>query len=136
MTTIPSKIVKTTIDGLGDIEISVLQIGKEWHLQQLEEFITKTGERFRIIMMQKPEINSALYLQYAIQEFVKHIQSIGKEQAANEIRSHFKNWVFSLNGNLKTVIENGRTSANNSDTTGDVKTRGTSSDRVEALRNW
>lgn len=136
MDEIVTKTIKTNINGVGDIEINVLQIGNPWHLNEIEDFITRTGERFRIIMMSKKEISSALYLQIAIQEFINHIQSIGKEQASNEIRSHFKNWIFSLNGTLKTILENGKSSINGSDTAAGGKKGGTSSDRMEAARNW
>lgn len=101
---IQSKTIETKISHLGDIKISIFQIGKKKHLEAIEDFITKSQERFHLIMMQKPELKNPLYFQRALQAFVNHIQESGIEQNSNLILAHFKNWVYSQNGNLTNII--------------------------------
>jgi hypothetical protein len=131
MQTIEKKTAGTFIYGVGNIEVKITQIGKPEWLKEIELFVTGGGESFAVIAMNKPELKNPEHIQRAIQAFINHIQEGQIEQKSNLIRNHFRNWLNSMNGSLKYII-NGQQSNNG----GNTAKGGTSNDRVEALRNW
>ena len=104
MISVEKKTVKTSVTGIGDMELSVLQIGNRKWLTHIEIFITQNQRLFTVIAMNKPELQNPLFLQRAIQAFIKHIQSGGEEQTSNLISNHFRNWINKQNGSLKQII--------------------------------
>lgn len=104
MINIEKKTVKTSVSGIGDMELSVLQIGNSKWLTHIEVFITQNQRLFTVIAMNKPELQNPLFLQRAIQAFINHIQSGGEEQTSNLISNHFRNWINKQNGSLKSII--------------------------------
>ncbi len=133
MQNLEKKTTGTFIYGIGNIEIDIIQRGKESWLKEIEEFVTQSADCFTIIVMQKPELKQAIHLQRALQAFVLHIQSGGEEQKSSMIRKHFRNWINQQNGSLiKIISDDGYKPTNGSNTAA----KGTSTDRVEALRNW
>ncbi len=104
MINVEKKTVKTSVSGIGDMELSVLQIGNRKWLTHIEIFITQNQRLFTVIAMNKPELQNPLFLQRAIQAFIKHIQMGGEEQTSNLIANHFRNWINKQNGSLKSII--------------------------------
>ena len=104
MINVEKKTVKTSVSGIGDMELSVLQIGNRKWLTHIEIFITQNQRLFTVIAMNKPELQNPLFLQRAIQAFIKHIQSGGEEQTSTLIANHFRNWINKQNGSLKQII--------------------------------
>lgn len=109
MIDIEKKTVKTSVTGIGDMELSVLQIGNKKWLTHIEIFITQNQRLFTVTAMNKPELQNPLFLQRAIQAFIKHIQSGGEEQTSNLIANHFRNWINKQNGSLKNIINGEQT---------------------------
>jgi hypothetical protein len=117
MINVEKKTVKTSVTGIGDMELSVLQIGNRKWLTHIEIFITQNQRLFTVIAMNKPELQNPLFLQRAIQAFIKHIQSGGEEQTSSLIANHFRNWINKQNGTLKTIIYGEQTSTDGTETT-------------------
>lgn len=109
MQTIEKKTTGAFIYGIGNIEVDVMQLGNKQWLGEIEKFIASSGDSFTIIAIQKPELKNPLFLQRAIQAFVNHIQAGGEEQKHNQIRSHFRNWLYKQNGSLKDIINGQKT---------------------------
>ena len=120
------------IYGIGEIEVEILQVGKPEFLREIELFVTQGADGFTVTVMKKPELKNPIYLQRVIQHFVTHVQEGQEYQTSSLIRKHFRNWVNSMNGSLQKIYLNGQQSTNSGNTT----KGGTSSDRVEAARNW
>ncbi len=104
MLNLEKKVIKTSVQGIGNMEFSITQIGQKRWLTDIETFITQNQRGFTMIAMQKPELQNPLFMQRAIQAFVNHIQTGGEEQTANLIKNHFRNWINKQNGSLKTII--------------------------------
>lgn len=104
MVNLEKKTVRNSIQGIGDIEVSVIQLGNPKWLKEIELFVSTNPASFIIIAMQKPELKNPLFLQRVIQAFVTHIQSGGEEQHSNQIRNHFRNWLYKQNGSLNSII--------------------------------
>ncbi len=133
MQTIEKKTAGTFIYGVGNVEVEILQIGKDSWLKAIEAFVKQGADSFTVIVMNKPELRNPEYLQKVIQHFINLIQEGGEEQTTVLIRKHFRNWLNSQNGSLKKIyLADGQQSTDSSNTT----KRGTSNDRVEAARNW
>lgn len=120
------------IYGIGGIEVEILQVGKPEFLRELELFVTQGADGFTVTAMKKPELKNPIYLQRVIQHFVTHVQEGDEYQTSSLIRKHFRNWVNSMNGSLRKIYLDGQQSTNS----GNTAKGGTSSDRVEAARNW
>ena len=132
MNTIEKKTAGLFIYGIGEIEVEILQVGKPEFLREIELFVTQGADGFTVTVMKKPELKNPIYLQRVIQHFVTHVQEGQEYQTSSLIRKHFRNWVNSMNGSLQKIYLNGQQSTNSGNTT----KGGTSSDRVEAARNW
>lgn len=128
MISMEKKKIFTSITGVGKINVEMLLCGKDWWLNEIEEFITKSDEKFYAISRIHQELNSAEKFETILQNFINHIQTGGEEQKANLIRNHFRNWVAIY---IKNNI-NGKSSTNG----GDSAKRGTSTDRMEAASKW
>lgn len=116
MLTIEKKIAGTFIYGVGNIEVNILQLGNAKWLHEIELFVTQSNNAFSVIVMQRPELKNPLFLQRAIQAFVTHIQAGGDEQKSNQIRNHFRNWLYKQNGSLNSIIYGQSTSSSESTT--------------------
>lgn len=114
MINLEKKTARNSIQGVGDIEISIMQVGNPKWLSEIEMFVTGNPASFIMIAMQKPELKNPLFLQRAIQAFVTHIQSGGEEQQSNQIRNHFRNWLYKQNGSLNSIIYGQPTSSSES----------------------
>lgn len=114
MINLEKKTIKTSIQGIGSIEISLIKTGNERWLKQIELFVTESADSFTVIAMKNPELANPLFLQRAIQAFVTHIQSGGEEQQSNQIRNHFRNWINKQNGSLKSIIYGEQSTASES----------------------
>lgn len=132
MQPIEKKTAGTYIYGIGNVEVEILQIGKPEFLRELELFVTQGADGFTVTAMKKPELKNPIYLQRVIQHFVTHVQEGDEYQTSSLIRKHFRNWVNSMNGSLQKIYLDGQQSTNS----GNTAKGGTSSDRVEAARNW
>ena len=133
MQTIEKKTAGTFIYGVGSIEVEILQVGKPEFLREIELFVTQGAEGFTVTLMRKPELKNTVYLQRVIQHFVNHVLEGGEMQSSGAIRKHFRNWINSMNGSLsKIYLDDGQQSTNS----GNTAKGGTSSNRVEAARNW
>lgn len=109
------KTLKTKIAGVGEIEISILQVGKDWWLKEIESFVKNSNEKFYAISCVKTELKTPIHFQRALQHFINHIQMGGEEQKCNLIQSHFRNWVNKQNSSLKYIISNdGQSNTNES----------------------
>ena len=112
MNAIEKKTIKTSIQGIGNMEFQIIQIGNPKWLTEIEIFLTQNEGSFTVIAIQKPELKNSLYMQRAIQAFVDHIQAGGDEQQSNQIRNHFRNWINKKNGSLKSIIYGESTTSN------------------------
>lgn len=104
ITNTEKKTLKTTIQGIGEVEIDILQLGDSRFLKEIEKFISNSSEKFYAITYFKPELKLPIHFQRALQAFVIHIQQGGEEQTAPLMRSHFRNWINKQNGSLKYII--------------------------------
>ncbi len=120
------------IYGIGNIDVDIIQVGKPEFLRELELFVTQGADGFTVTAMKKPELKNPIYLQRVIQHFITHVQEGDEYQTSSLIRKHFRNWVNSMNGSLQKIYLDGQQSTNS----GNTAKGGTSSDRVEAARNW
>ena len=133
MTQIEKKTAGTFIYGIGNIEVEILQVGDPKFLKEIALFVTQGAEGFTVTLMRKPELKNPIYLQRVVQHFVNHVLEGGEFQMSGAIRKHFRNWVNSQNGSLSKIYLDDGQQSNNS---GNTAKGGTSSDRVEAARNW
>lgn len=109
-TQIEKKTAGTFIYGVGNIEVEILQLrGKERWNKEIELFVTGGASSFEVIVMQKHELKNPLFFSRALQAFIMHIQAGGEEQQSNQIRSHFRNWLYKQNGSLKDIINGTKT---------------------------
>ena len=92
------KIIKTTIDGIGEIEVSILQTGEDWWCNEIESFATTSQMRFSAIACTKPQLQSRVNFQELLQKFINFIQTGGQPQTSHLICNHFNNWLNKQNG--------------------------------------
>lgn len=92
------KIIKTNVDGIGEVEVSILQTGEIWWCNEIEDFTKNSGVRFSAIAMTKPELQYKHNFQELLQKFITFIQSGGQPQSSNLICNHFNNWLNKQNG--------------------------------------
>lgn len=107
------KTLNKKLTGIGDVEISILQLGDNWHLREIEDFVLKSDENFYAISRTlRRELCLPINMQRAIQTFVDHIQSGGEKQTSTFLRSHFRNWLNrQTDKSFKQIIsENGKQS--------------------------
>lgn len=114
ITNTEKKTLKTTIQGIGEVEIDILQLGNSFFLKEIEKFISNSSEKFYAITYFKPELKLPIHFQRALQAFVIHIQQGGEEQTAPLMRSHFRNWINKQNGSLKFIINGNQPNSNES----------------------
>lgn len=112
ITNTEKKTLKTTIQGIGEVEIDILQLGNSFFLKEIEKFISNSSEKFYAITYFKPELKLPIHFQRALQAFVIHIQQGGEEQTAPLMRSHFRNWINKQNGSLKFIINGNQPNSN------------------------
>jgi hypothetical protein len=93
-----NKNVKFTVDGIGEIEISIIQTGETWWCKEIENFATHSQQRFSVMAMTKPELKYKETFQSLLQKFITFIQRGGEPQSSNLICNHFNNWLNKQNG--------------------------------------
>lgn len=114
------KTIKAKLTGIGEIEVSILQMGAGWYLIELEKFVTQSDESFFAISRANFDLMLPIHMQRAIQAFIIHLQSGGEKQTCPLIRTHFRNWVKRQNGTLKNII-NGQQQSNSTENQSNVR---------------
>lgn len=97
--------ISTEIQGLGLMEIFILNNCEQWQLNSVSDFITKSTIEFQAMAMNKPEMKNVKNFELLLQAFINRIQEGGEYQETAALKRYFKNWINDKNGSLDDFIK-------------------------------